>query len=141
LLRSCLVYTCLDLKQRKVISSSTFISYTHHVPFPIPFVINLMPDISATTLVRTIPKPQKKDKTYIKRQRLTRISALVPHDTHQRLASFEEARLKTDDDKLHARAGISADIADELGDICIVEGGIHFVEHEKWRWLVGMHSE
>lgn len=54
---------------------------------------------------------------------------------------MEQARLQANDDKLHARAGVVADIRGDFGDVGVVEGGVDFVQDEEGRGLVAVDGE
>lgn len=90
---------------------------------------------------RATETKRKKGETHIQSQGLTAISPLVAINPNQGLATLEQAGLQTDDDKLHARAGMFANIIGDFGDIGVVERGVDFVEHEEGRRLVAVHGE
>lgn len=83
----------------------------------------------------------KTKQTHIQSQRLATIRPLIPINPHQSLAALEQPRLQTNDNELHARAGMFANIAGDFGHIGVVERSVDLVEHEEGRRLVAVHGE
>lgn len=79
--------------------------------------------------------------TYIKRQRLAAIRPLIPINPHQRLAALKQSRLQTDDDELHPRRSMLANVIRDLRHIGIIQRSIDLIKHEERRWLVAVHCK
>lgn len=84
---------------------------------------------------------EEKLATYVQRQGLAGIGALVAIDAHQRFAALEKASLQADDYELHAGTRVIADVRRDLGDVGVVQSGVDFVQHEEGRRLVAVHGE
>ena len=69
--------------------------------------------------------------TYIHSQCFTAVRRLIAVDAHQGFAVLEKTSLQTDDDELHPRGSMVADIVGNPRDVGIVESGINLVEDEE----------
>lgn len=92
--------------------------------------------VTALSLAQSQHRPGSEGSTYIQRQGFATILHLVAIDSDERLTILEQTLLETDENKLHARPGVLADVVGDARDVGVVKRGVDLVKHEERRWLV-----
>ena len=79
--------------------------------------------------------------TYIQSQSLGAVRLLISEHTDQTLTALEQTSLQTDDDELHPRTSMFADVVLDLLHVGVIERGVNLIKHEKGARMVGVHGE